>query len=131
MRLPSGCTISLVEDEIHSCQNYQSATIREYVLIPWDEADRTRVSDAPFDSPYPTSTPQMRRPPEELLYVFVRLRDRAPMSCLLRFNGPALGWEVRFLVRGWFFVRRGAFGTRALAVQWAEAQRKAMENGAG
>ena len=88
------------------------------------------MSDDLFDSPYPTSMLQERRPPEELLYVFVRLRDRAPMSCLLRSTGAASDWEVQFMVRGALAASRRAFATRALAVQWAEEQRKTMESGA-
>jgi hypothetical protein len=89
------------------------------------------MNDEAFDSPYQTPTLQIRRTPgEELLCVFVRLRDRAPMSCLLRFTGLASGWEVQFLVGGALAASRSAFATRALAVQWAEEQRKVMESGA-
>jgi hypothetical protein len=49
------------------------------------------------------------------------------MSCELRFNGESYGWEVQILERGEIFVCRGGFVTRALAMQWAERERKANE----
>jgi hypothetical protein len=88
------------------------------------------MNDEAFDSPYLTPRPQLRRTSDELLCVFIRLRDRAPMSCLLRFNGTTAGWEVRFFVRGEFGTGRRAFVTRASAVRWAEEKRQAMERGA-
>jgi hypothetical protein len=80
------------------------------------------------------NTPRRRsRPPTsrnaELLFVFVRLADRAPMSCDLRFRGEQSGWEAQFLVRGELMYRCGGFPTREQAIQWAEAERKTMETG--
>jgi hypothetical protein len=49
------------------------------------------------------------------------------MSCELRFHGESYGWEVQFFERGDFWYGQGAFVTRALAVQWAEEERKAIE----
>jgi hypothetical protein len=51
------------------------------------------------------------------------------MSCELRFNGESYGWEALFLERGELFMSHGGFGTKAQAVQWAEAERKAIEKG--
>jgi hypothetical protein len=51
------------------------------------------------------------------------------MSCELRNHGEIYGWEAQLLVRGQLCASRGAFATRALAVQWAEEERKAMETG--
>ena len=51
------------------------------------------------------------------------------MTCELRFHGESYGWEAQFLERGELLYSRGAFMTRALAVQWAEEERKAMEKG--
>jgi len=61
------------------------------------------------------------------LFQFVRAFDRARMSCVLRFEGDAFGWDVRFFECNVFVFGRGAFPTRALAVQWAVAERQAME----
>jgi hypothetical protein len=65
----------------------------------------------------------------ELLFKFVRLGDRAPMSCDLRFHGESYGWEAQFLERGELMYRCRGFATRAQAVQWAEQERRAMEVG--
>lgn len=49
------------------------------------------------------------------------------MTCDLRFHGESYGWEAQFLEGGQLFYSRGGFMTRALAVQWANEERKAME----
>jgi hypothetical protein len=49
------------------------------------------------------------------------------MTCELRFHGESYGWESQFRERGELFYSRGGFMTRALAVQWAAEERKAME----
>jgi len=68
-----------------------------------------------------------RRPkPGEVLFEFIRASDRAPMSCELRFHGESYGREAQFFERGELFYSRGGFVTRALAVQWAEEERKAL-----
>jgi hypothetical protein len=80
-----------------------------------------------------SSTRRRSHPPisrnAEFLFAFVRLADRAPMSCDLRFRGEQSGWEAQFLVRGELMYRCGGFTTREQAIQWAEAERKAMETG--
>ena len=71
--------------------------------------------------------PPARQPrPGEPLFVFVRASDEAPMSCELRFHGESYGWEAQFYERGELLVGR-RFVTRALAVEWAEEERKALE----
>lgn len=65
--------------------------------------------------------------PGEHLFAFVRVDDRAPMSCELRCHGESFGWEAQFLKRGELFYSRGAFPTRELAIAWAEQERVVME----
>ena len=84
--------------------------------------------DDPFYSPKLRPSPARVARPGELLFEFVRASDRAPMTCELRFNGESYGWEAQFFERGELFVSHGAFVTRALAVQWAEEERKAFTN---
>ena len=83
-----------------------------------DEEERKKA--LLWDAPAP---PPRQPRPGELLFEFIRGSDGAPMSCELRFNGESYGWEVQFLDRGELWVAHGRFVTRALAVQWAEAQR--------
>jgi hypothetical protein len=59
------------------------------------------------------------------LFEFTRASDRAPMMCELRGHGE-FGWEVQFLERGELLYSR-RFDTRALAIQWAELERAALE----
>jgi hypothetical protein len=49
------------------------------------------------------------------------------MSCELKFHGESYGCEALFLERGELFASHGGFVTQALAVQWADAERKAIE----
>jgi hypothetical protein len=50
--------------------------------------------------------------------------------CELRFNGESYSWEAQFIEDdGFLFYAHGGFVTRALAVQSAEEERKAMESG--
>jgi hypothetical protein len=86
------------------------------------------MSDEPFYSPKAKPSPARVARPGELLFEFVRASDRAPMSCELRFNGESFGWEAQFFERGELVLSHGAFVMRALAVQWAELERKAMES---
>jgi hypothetical protein len=51
------------------------------------------------------------------------------MSIELRNHGDAAGWEAQILEHGELFASRGAFETRALAVNWAELEREAIEKG--
>jgi hypothetical protein len=85
--------------------------------------------DDPFYSPTLKPSPPRVARPGELLFEFVRASDRAPMSCELRFHGESYGWEVQFFERGELFYSRGGFVTRALAVQFAEEERKAFATG--
>jgi hypothetical protein len=85
------------------------------------------MGDEPFYSPNAKPAPARVAKPGELLFEFVRASDRAPMSCILR-PGVEFGVEALILERGELFCSR-RFDTRALAVQWAELERVAMEEG--
>ena len=85
------------------------------------------MSDEPFYSPHVNPAPARVAKPVELLFEFVRASDRAPMSRELRFHGKSFGREAQFLEGGELFASRGGFLTRALAVQWADVERQAME----
>jgi hypothetical protein len=85
------------------------------------------MTDEPFTKPGRVISPRQPKP-GELLFEFVRLSDRAPMSCELRFHGESWGWEAQFLERGeLFYSRRFDLGWQA--VQWAELEREAIEKG--
>jgi hypothetical protein len=51
------------------------------------------------------------------------------MSCELRFHGESYGWEAQFFERDELWFSRSGFVTRALAVQFAEEERKAFATG--
>jgi hypothetical protein len=70
--------------------------------------------------PLPATKPR----PVELLFEFVRESDHAQFSCDLRYHGE-YGVEAQFLKGGDLLIGR-RFRTRALAVQWAEEERKAL-----
>lgn len=63
----------------------------------------------------------------ELVFEFVRASDRTPMSCELRFHGESFGWEAQFLERGHLLLCAWRFVTKADAIAWSEAERKATE----
>jgi hypothetical protein len=84
------------------------------------------ADDQPFYAPNRPPLPPRVARPGELLFSFVRARDRAPMTCELRFNGESFGWEAQFFERGELFYSRGAFVLRELAVAWATAERDSM-----
>jgi hypothetical protein len=87
------------------------------------------VSDEPFYAPNRKPAPAPQRKPGEVLIEFVRASDRAPKSCELKFHGESYSWEALSLERGDLFASHGGFVMRALAVQWAEAERTAIEKG--
>jgi hypothetical protein len=88
------------------------------------------MTDHAFDTPnrQPTSTPQELKPGERL-FVFFQPSDSQSIACDLIFHGQRYGWEVRFSDRRGLIYSRGGFVAKALAVQWAEEERKAIENG--
>ena len=82
--------------------------------------------DDPFYGPKLKPQPARVARPGEVLFEFVRASDRAPMTCELRFHGESYDWEAQFFERGELFFSRGGFVTRALAVQFADQERKAF-----
>jgi hypothetical protein len=64
--------------------------------------------------------------PGELLFEFRRASDGRLLRVELRFNGESYGWEAQFLEGGELLFSRGTFATRALAIQWAHEERKAL-----
>jgi hypothetical protein len=79
----------------------------------------------PFYAPGRTSAPRGPRPGEPL-WAFGRA-DQHTWSCELRDHG-AVGVEAQILKDGELVIGR-RFDTRALAVQWAAEERKAIERG--
>jgi hypothetical protein len=78
------------------------------------------MSDDPFFKPNrPPRPPQ----PDERLFEFLSGFDR--FRCELR-DGSPHGVDAQFFLNENLLCRR-RFDTRALAVQWAEGERKAME----
>jgi hypothetical protein len=49
------------------------------------------------------------------------------VDCELPFHGDPYGWGAQFLERGEILASRGGFTLRTLAVQWAQAERQAIE----
>jgi len=90
-----------------------------------DDSDDKTI---PFYSPnYPQAPPRQPKPGEPL-FEFIRASDRRRVTCELRFHGESYGWEALFFEDGIeLFYSHAAFMTRALAVQWATEERKAME----
>jgi hypothetical protein len=83
--------------------------------------------DLPFYVPNKPAAAPRQPTPGELLFTFVRSSDQVPMTCELRHHGEPYGWEAQFFERGELVIARGPFDTRALAVQWAELERAAIE----
>ena len=84
----------------------------------------------PFYTPNQPPAPPRQPKPGELLFEFIRASNGRPVRCELRFHGESAGWEAQFFDADLFsFYARGAFVTKALAVQWAEEERKALERG--
>src|SRR5262245_32511839 len=82
------------------------------------EEDRKRAML--WNAPPPPRQPK----PGELLFEVQRASDKRFVRVELRFHGESYGWEVQFIEDDcWHFCGRGAFPTRALAVQWAEVER--------
>jgi hypothetical protein len=83
------------------------------------------MSDDPDTPPNRPRAPSWQPQTGERLFEFVRGRDR--FRCELLDDGPN-SVEARFFQNeDLLFTRR--FATRALAVQWAEHERKAIEKG--
>jgi hypothetical protein len=86
------------------------------------------MTDDNFYAPDRRPVPPRVAKPGELLFEFVRQSDRKHFRCELRFNGESYGWEAQFFEGGEILFSHGLFHTRAAAVEWAESQRRAVEN---
>jgi hypothetical protein len=71
------------------------------------------------------ASPSTRAP--ELLFEFLRAADRRVLAAWLKFRGESYGYEIHLMEGGELFAARGGFVTRALAIAWAHAERKAMQ----
>ena len=77
----------------------------------------------------PGALPSRRVPrPRELLFEFIRESDRAQFRCELRYHGDDWGVEAQVLMNGDLLVAQ-RFDAKALAVQWAQLKRDAIEKG--
>jgi len=74
----------------------------------------------------PQPPPRVPKPGEPL-WAFVRQSDKKRFECELRFHGESYGWEAQIFEQGELWVAHGHFVTRALAVQWAELERRALD----
>jgi hypothetical protein len=83
------------------------------------------MSDEPFYSPTAKPTPPRAPQPGELLFEFLRGHDR--FLCELR-DRSQYGVEAQFYQNEELLIGR-RFETRAVAVQWAELKRAALEKG--
>src|SRR6266851_10466250 len=94
--------------------------------------------DVPFYAPnQPPRQPRWPQP-GELLFEFYRERDHSRWRCELRDHGETYGVEAQFLKNEEFFAARTfpprldpTRTPRALAIAWAEEERKAIEKGGG
>jgi hypothetical protein len=82
------------------------------------------MTDEPFTTPGRKIPPRQPQP-GALLFTFLRGHDL--FTCELRNHGK-YGTEAQFFQNEQFFYGR-RFDTRALAVQWAEEERTAIEKG--
>ena len=95
----------------------------------------TMSDERPFYAPNgPPDSPRQPKP-GELLFEFVREHDHRRVRCELRFNGESYGWEAQFFENEVLMISRrfdrsmgGALTPREMAVQWAHAWRKGVEN---
>jgi hypothetical protein len=101
-----------------------SAQIDDWLVRNAPRRRQQNVSDGPFSSSKAQPAPAHKAKPGELLFTFFRASDGAAMSCILR-PGVEFGVEALILERGELLCSR-RFDTRALAVQWAEDERKAL-----
>jgi hypothetical protein len=84
-------------------------------------------SSAMTDDPFYAPGRNPRHPrPGEVLFEFVRESDRAQFRCELRTREPS-GFEVQFFMAGELFIAQ-KFERRDLALEWAELERRAIEN---
>ena len=89
--------------------------------------DVNPMSDNFYKPNHPPAPPRQPQPGERL-FEFVVKRNNARWLCELRDEGSHYGVEAQFFQNEELrFSRR--FKTRALAVQWAEEERKAIEQG--
>lgn len=87
------------------------------------------MSDVPYWAPNQPPRPPREPRPGERIFDYVRAVDGATIVCELRDHGKPFFWEAQFFAGGEFWYGRSVFTTRALALQWAEAERKNFEKG--
>jgi len=85
------------------------------------------VIDEPFYAPGRKPTPPGQPPLGERLFEFVRESDHAHFRCELRTHERRGGFEVQFFMEGALFIAQ-RFGSRDWALEWAELERRAIEN---
>jgi glutaredoxin-related protein len=85
------------------------------------------MADEPFYAPGRKPTPAREPRHGEVLFEFIRNLDQAHFRCELR-SHDGWGIEAQFWMNGELLIGR-RFDTRALAVQWAMAERQALEQG--
>jgi len=78
----------------------------------------------------PNAPPPHKPRPAERMFEFTRASDGRRMVVDMLFHSDSYGWEARIVEAdgGWLSHSRGRFATRALAVQWAEQERIALES---
>jgi hypothetical protein len=76
---------------------------------------------------YQPGRPQARRQPQPGDRIWTLRKAVARYDCELRFHGERYGWEAQLLRDGDIRLCRGGFVTRALALQWADLERKALQ----
>jgi hypothetical protein len=84
------------------------------------------MTDDPFYAPNHKTQPRQRTPGEPLFSF--RTADHRQVDCELRFLGESWGWQAEFYIDR-EFSRSRSFVTREGAAQWAEAKRRAIQQG--
>ena len=76
----------------------------------------------------PNRPPVAPRQPKPGEPIWELRRHHVTWSAELRFHGESWGWEAQILRDGELSIGR-RFDTRALAMQWVESERQALERG--
>jgi hypothetical protein len=84
-------------------------------------------ADEPTAARFPRFTAPRQPAPGEVLWEFVRRRDRRRFRGLVRYDHDAACWEAQFFKNDVLFVTHGAFATEADAKQYAARVRTIIE----